>query len=145
MTNQKDLRRRSALAILVVTLAAAPALGCSFMFVERAPPKPRGQPLSCTSSPAPPLLDSLATMVGIFYTGKAWSGSADAKVIAGGAVTSLALISAIYGISSISDCRELKERERQWDFVTTPRPRTPRAGPPRVVPPPPDPQGTDPE
>ena len=122
------LRRRLLRSFLLpVMLAGAPlsASGCSFLFVESAPPPDRRVGLvKCTTSSVPPVLDLVVVAMQAFRFFQAATEneveyrndrgiSPETGIWLSLGVGTLHASSAIWGFNNISHCREAKDVEEQ--------------------------------
>jgi hypothetical protein len=121
--------RRLALGVAFLT-----PMSCSWFLVQPLPDRyERGDFTNCTSSPTPPVIDTLFTLTSLGST--AYVGVQDnvankgANVTAGLLVSGLWMASALYGYTHTADCRAAKE-------VADDRPSR-DYGRPRAAPPPP--------
>jgi hypothetical protein len=144
--HKRDRARRHALsAVAIVALyLGAPALpGCSFVFLEAAPPAPATpeearRPVHCTTSVAAPVIDTVLAGFEVVRTGVALGAgehayddypvSRGADVGVGLALTALFTASAIYGFVGTHACDDARTAQRaavaqeQEDYRRPPRP-----------------------
>jgi hypothetical protein len=103
------LPRMGAWALMLVAFCST--AGCSWVFTQplRDDRRPRDYPV-CSTNPAPPVIDSVlfALYAGVtIYAAAQDNVSQKAlRVSAGGAASTVWLLSAIYGYSNTSACRE---------------------------------------
>src|SRR5262245_19334613 len=109
--------------LVAAAIAGAATSGCSLLFTSKAPDHaeriPPGMPVTCATSRAAPIVDTVIagletvrTVLAITAKDSVYSGapiSREADVGIGLGLTTLFAVSAVYGYSVTSECDHLKQ------------------------------------
>ncbi len=116
-------RRRQLVGLVVLLALGVGTSGCSLLFVDAAPPRPRRPDFDCTSTYSVPALDTGLALLGLGFVALRGSLTAGDQSQNGGilllAVSSTFLFSAFDGYRQVHDCRQALEE-------AAPPPETPR-------------------
>jgi hypothetical protein len=142
---------RTGLTIVLIAALAGPQAGCSFLFVQKAPPpesrRGSNRVFDCTSSTVAPVIDALVmtfqmtrTFMALNASDAQYTGapiSRDEDITLGVSLTGLFATSMIAGFGWTSDCREAMAEETYPASRPGPRPGASSKPTLRMGPPPP--------